>query len=224
VRQFYVSRSDNRSAKLQIQNKRRNGYDEVVLVFSNVHKLFHFAALLSITDDYPNYRPITWESVAEQSEESKEVLNPALDEDKDFKVLAITWNMGGSDKDLFGNQQSLEDFLPNVTDYDLVFLSSQECLAGKMNRRIQQLELFLNQKGFDNIDPQHSFISMYQMFLIVFIKKPLMNHLSRVISKIDAKGKNVLVTTMGNKGGLCYSFVLKNNVFNIIGCHLQHKK
>jgi hypothetical protein len=61
-----------------------------------------------------------------------------------MKVLAVTWNMGGSDKDLFGNQQTLEAFLPNVTDYDLVFLSTQECLAGKMKTRIQQLELFLS--------------------------------------------------------------------------------
>ena len=29
---------------------------------------------------------------------------------------------------------------------------------------------------------------------------------------------------MGNKGGLCYSFVFKNKIFNVIGCHLQHKR
>lgn len=33
----------------------------------------------------------------------------------------------------------------------------------------------------------------------------------------------MLVTTMGNKGGLAYSFAIKNRHFNVIGCHLQHK-
>ena len=136
--------------------------------------------------------------------------------------MAITWNMGGSDKELFGSQQQLEDFLPDIEDFDLVFLSGQECSVGKMNRRIQRLEMFLNEKGFENIDSQNSFVYMFQMFLVVFIKKSYKGDVSRVNSTYIAKGKNVLVTTVGNKGGLCYSFALRNNVFNIIGCHLQH--
>lgn len=39
VRQFYISRSDNRSARMLIQNKRRDGFDNVVIVFQNAHKL-----------------------------------------------------------------------------------------------------------------------------------------------------------------------------------------
>ena len=61
------------------------------------------------------------------------------------------------------------------------------------------------------------------MFLICFMKKRFAKDVSRVASHKIAKGKNMLVTTVGNKGGLCYSFALKNHVFNIIGCHLQHK-
>jgi len=38
-----ISRGDNRTAKLQMQNKKRNGYDDVKIVFQNVHKLFQFA-------------------------------------------------------------------------------------------------------------------------------------------------------------------------------------
>ena len=64
---------------------------------------------------------------------------------------------------------------------------------------------------------------MYQMFLICFVKSHLTKHVSRVYSNKLAKGKKVLVTTVGNKGGLCYSFSFKNHIFNIIGCHLQHK-
>lgn len=61
---------------------------------------------------------------------------PVLGEAKDFRVMAITWNMGGSDKELFGSQQLLEAFFPNVENFDLVFLSGQECQQVKMNRRI----------------------------------------------------------------------------------------
>ena len=64
---------------------------------------------------------------------------------------------------------------------------------------------------------------MYQMFLICFVKKELIKDVSRVRSAKNAKGKQLLVTTVGNKGGLSYSFALKNHIFNIIGCHLQHK-
>lgn len=62
------------------------------------------------------------------------------------------------------------------------------------------------------------------MFLVVFIKKRLMKHLTRVNSVRCAKGKNVVVTVVGNKGGLCYSFSLFDRLFNIFGTHLQHKR
>lgn len=40
--------------------------------------------------------------------------------------MAITWNMGGADTDLF--QTQLPTFFPNVGDYDMVFLAAQECV------------------------------------------------------------------------------------------------
>lgn len=61
------------------------------------------------------------------------------------------------------------------------------------------------------------------MFLIVFVKKHYLKDISRVVSRTCAKGKDVLFTTVGNKGGISYSFAFKNRIFNIIGCHLQHK-
>jgi len=79
-------------------------------------------------------------------------------------------------------------------------------------------------KGFSNIDQTSGCVYMYQMFLVCFIKRPMLKDVSRVNSQKNAKGKNILVTIVGNKGGLCYSFVLHNRVFNVIGCHLQHKQ
>ncbi len=82
----------------------------------------------------------------------------------------------------------------------------------------------MQSKGFANIDPANGFVYMYQMFLILFVRRPLLKEVSRVNSVKNAKGKDIVFTTIGNKGGLCYSFVLQNRVFNIIGCHLQHKQ
>ena len=89
---------------------------------------------------------------------------------------------------------------------------------------MQEVEAYLKGKGFENIDPENGLVSMYQMFLIVFVKRHFMKDINAVRSQTDAKGRNVLFTTVGNKGGICYSFVFKNRVFNIIGSHLQHKR
>ena len=62
------------------------------------------------------------------------------------------------------------------------------------------------------------------MFLICFARTSLSKEISSVINQRVAKGKNLGITTVGNKGGLCYSFVLRNRIFNVIGTHLQHKQ
>jgi len=65
---------------------------------------------------------------------------------------------------------------------------------------------------------------MFQMFLICFVRMSLSKEVMHVMSSRVAKGKNLAITTVGNKGGLCYSFALRNRIFNVIGTHLQHKQ
>lgn len=100
----------------------------MVFVFTSVHKLFQFAALLNIRDDYPNFAPITHEGVKQIDEAEVAKNEPIVTSEKvkDLKIMAVTWNMGGTDADLF--QTQLTTFFPNVQDYDMVFLASQECL------------------------------------------------------------------------------------------------
>ena len=57
-------------------------------------------------DDYPNFRPISAEpllpltpAVEETKEESKTPTPGPVD--KDLRILAITWNMGGSQEAVF---------------------------------------------------------------------------------------------------------------------------
>ena len=153
-----MSRSENRSAKLKIQNKMRNGFSDVTLVFSSVYKLFQFAALLSIEEDYPNFRAITdelpvlpKEANQQNEEETKNAVQTATRQAGDLKMVAITWNMGGSESELFGPQ--LPMLLPQIEESgDMVFFAAQECLQSRMTRRIQELDAYMKQKGFENID------------------------------------------------------------------------
>ena len=56
-----------------------------------------------------------------EEEESKE--SPSGD---DLKVLAITWNMGNAEAFILLNQ--LPQLLPNAEDYDMIFMTTQECM------------------------------------------------------------------------------------------------
>ena len=68
-----------------------------------MHKLFQFGALLNIGDDYPAYRPIGAQ-IQQPAEENKEAASkpvPIEYDCEDMKVLSITWNMGGSEEQVF---------------------------------------------------------------------------------------------------------------------------
>ena len=51
-----------------------------------------------------------------------------------------------------------------------------------MTARVSQLEAYMKSKGFENIDQQHSYVYMFQMFLICFVKSSLSKEVSRVLS------------------------------------------
>lgn len=133
--------------------------------------------------------------------------------------------MGGSVDNLFQNKidKFFKEGSHDVTAYDIVFISVQECIQRLRTQRTNALETYLAQKGFANIDQQNGLVFMYQMFMIGFVKKPLMADVTKVTASYLAKGKNLLVASVGNKGGLGYSFNFRNRIFNFIGCHLQHK-
>lgn len=72
-------------------------------------------------------------------------------------------------------------------------------------------------KGFGNIDT--TFCGMWEMLIIIFVKKELIREVSYVKKESIAKGKLNLI---GNKGSVAYSFVLRGRIFNFMGCHLRH--
>ena len=68
-----------------------------------------------------------------------------------------------------------------------------------------------------NIDS--NFCGMWEMFIVVFVKEKLRNEITYVKKESIAKGKLNLI---GNKGTVAYSFVLRDRIFNFMGCHLRH--
>ena len=78
------------------------------------------------------------------------------------------------------------------------------------------MEDFLKTKGFLNID---SLIGMWEMWIAVFVKSNIKKEIQDVKKHSLAKGKFDMI---GNKGGVAYSFVLRDRIFNFIGCHLKH--
>ena len=59
--------------------------------------------------------------------------------------------MGGTTDDVCCSEQ-LDKLLPEVHNYDLLFITAQECLGKRMTTRVGALESYLRVKGFDNID------------------------------------------------------------------------
>lgn len=57
------------------------------------------------------------------------------------------------------------------------------------------------------------------MFIVVFVKDRLKDEISYLKKESIAKGKLNLI---GNKGSVAYSFVIRDRIFNFMGCHLRH--
>ena len=64
------------------------------------------------------------------------------------------------------------------------------------------------------------FLEMWEMFLIVFVKRELFSETANVSAMKIAKG--AMSGMIGNKGAIAYNFTLENRHFNIIAVHLRH--
>lgn len=85
-------------------------------------------------------------------------------------------------------------------------------------RRVDELETFMAEIGLITISS--SLLEMWQMFLIVFVKRELFADTANVSAMKIAKG--AMKGTIGNKGGIAYNFTLENHNFNIVAVHLRH--
>jgi len=63
-------------------------------------------------------------------------------------------------------------------------------------------------------------VSMWQMFVMVFVRCDFEPQVKMVEKKTIAKGKGGII---GNKGGMKLSFMIADRLFNLYSCHLIHK-
>ena len=101
----------------------------------------------------------------------------------------------------------------------MVAFACQECKKKFRYERMLEIEQFMVPRGFANVDVKNQIVGMYEMFMIIFVRKELSNDVSKVVSTYLQKG---LWGVVGNKGGIAYSFTLKNRLFNFIAVHLRH--
>ena len=92
-----------------------------------------------------------------------------------------------------------------------------------MNRRKRQAEpknwkISCGGHNFENIEA-YDCCSMWEMFIVVFVRKEFIPEVSQISKQTIAKGKFGLI---GNKGCVGYSFCLRDRHFNFISCHLKH--
>lgn len=98
----------------------------------------------------------------------------------------------------------------------MIVISCQEIVRSLKTTYLEFLEIFLQGKGFVNIEDSYN--GMWEMFMIIFVKSNLQNEVSGVKKMQIAKGKMYT----GAKGGVAYGLTFRGRHFNFFGVHLQH--
>jgi hypothetical protein len=125
----------------------------------------------------------------------------------------ITWNVAGidvpDDLGLIFNQSEFDHI-------DLFAIGVQECAIFKIKEWQKHLKTLICYYGFEEVSSIH----MFQMFLIVFIKKDLRPFVEGVESSSKPMG---FAKVLGNKGGMVITFKLMGFQITYVNCHLAPK-
>ena len=133
----------------------------------------------------------------------------------DLKVMCTTWNMGQKGHSVL--KDNPDAVFENCGHYQLIAVCVQECKKKFKHERLKELETFFGSRGFLNVDK--TFISMWEMWLVCYIRSDLKHEVTKIRNGSIAKGVGKMI---GNKGGVAQSFMLKNRMFNFIAVHLKH--
>ena len=111
----------------------------------------------------------------------------------DLKVLCTTWNMGQKGHSVFKDSPGV--VFENVGHYHLIAVCVQECKKKFKHERLKELETFFGSRGFLNVDK--TFISMWEMWLVCYIRSDLKHEVTKIRNGSIAKGVGKMI---GNKG------------------------
>ena len=184
-------KEDLRKVKLELSKQ------VIELVFPSVYMKYHFTSLFHQLR-YPKRTKIQTGRM----------------EGQEFNVLASTWNLGTREAP---DSVTLEEWLGSAGEHSLVVLSFQECKKSKRVSWLTTLSSFLEEMGFCLL----SFNSMWEMFMVVYIKEEWRDCVSELRSLKKPTG---IAHIMGNKGGLITSFKVEETSFCFLSCHLAARE
>ena len=104
----------------------------------------------------------------------------------------------------------------SLTQVDILAIGVQECEYMRLNNWVESLRALGNHYDFEEV----GFASLFQMFIIVFVKKDLKPLVSCVETETKAMGFAGLI---GNKGCEIVSFRLMGYLLVFVNCHLAPK-
>jgi hypothetical protein len=125
-----------------------------------------------------------------------------------LKVYSLTFNVGG---EKLGSPISALFY--KAEGSDMIILNFQEVPQYYISIMMDELSLFLKQREYALIES----VNMWQMCLALYIKIPLIKHITSVQTHKKATG---FANIIGNKGGLSLAFRYFDKKIAIIGCHL----
>ena len=117
-----------------------NDYPLFYLVFNTVFKKHQFMELMWPQSQLPDQRP--------------------------FTVSLVTYNQARQENDVFLKNPG--SIFGAAFSYDMVIVCCQEVPRNLKSQRMAEIEKYLNERGFVNIET--SFNGMWEMFLLVFVK------------------------------------------------------
>ena len=97
----------------------------------------------------------------------------------------------------------------------MIVVCAQECKKKYKQQRLHELEQYFAKLNFIHLE----FVSMWEMWLVCFIKRKYAPQVTKIRNTYIAKGIGNMI---GNKGGVAQSFMIQNRLFNFIAVHLKH--
>ncbi|CAG9311592.1 INPP5D [Blepharisma stoltei] len=186
------SKEDLRKIKIE------SGKDKIELIFPSVFMKYHFVC---------NFNKLKYPERGLLGK-PKQLLTIPL------KIWVSSWNIGYMDEP---NSEELLRWLEGSEGHDVIALGFQECKKSKRVAWLTALNNYLDSKEYSMI----AFISMWEMFLIIYARDELKEKITDIQKLYKPTG---IAHIIGNKGGLVITFKIEETSYCFVSCHLAARE
>jgi hypothetical protein len=109
-----------------------------------------------------------------------------------MRIFIGSWNVGHAK---CPSQQTIEHWIKQAAGYQVIALGVQECKKTRKSDWLSTIKEHVEKNGYTLI----SYVPMWEMFLLVFVKHELKHRITALETKHKAKG---FIGLIGNKGGV----------------------